>query len=131
MKISFEGNVVEVTRQMESYLNALDGGTSRGSTSGWTEREALLDYAGADIPDGDATASLRRGTNTGESPTEVGTPTLSDGDITKAASEAAMKLTPAKVQEVIASHGVKYVGELNQDQRRRFIDQLEEEVSNV
>jgi len=114
MKLSFEGSVEDVVHEMVVCVASFGGG--KLST---TQRR-----------EGDAEPSRRRGTNTKEAPTETGSPVLSDRDISKAASEAATKLTPARVQEVITSYSVKTVGELDQDQRRKFIDQLEEEVSN-
>ena len=49
---------------------------------------------------------------------------ISDGDVAKAASSAAQVLTPKVVQEVKGEYGVNNVQELDQDQRRSFIDQL-------
>lgn len=49
---------------------------------------------------------------------------ISDADVAKAASNAAQVLTPAVVKAVLEEYGVGGVQELEQGQRREFIDQL-------
>lgn len=49
---------------------------------------------------------------------------IADRDVSKAASDAAMELTPAVVTNVLGEFGVSTVGDLDQNQRREFIDKL-------
>jgi len=63
-----------------------------------------------------AKAAIAVGKNTGLE--------ISDRDVGKAASAAAQVLTVKVVQEIKGEYGVSNVQELDQDQRREFIDQL-------
>lgn len=49
---------------------------------------------------------------------------ISDADVAKAASEGAQKLTPKVVSEILEEFGVGNVAELDQAQRREFMDIL-------
>ena len=69
---------------------------------------------GAANPAAQAVTSV--GVNTGSE--------ISDRDVSKAASNAASVLTPIVVKGVKSEYGVTSVGELDQDQRREFIDRL-------
>lgn len=53
---------------------------------------------------------------------------ITDEHVMKATSEAASKITPKKVLSILEEFGVVGVGELNQDQRREFMDRLSEEI---
>lgn len=53
---------------------------------------------------------------------------ITDADLSKAASEAARTITPKGVVEVLKMFSVSYLGDLDQAQRREFIDLLNEAV---
>lgn len=55
---------------------------------------------------------------------------IEDRDVSKAASDAAMVLTTTVVTKVMDEFGVSHVGDLDQGQRREFIDKLEELKAN-
>ena len=75
-------------------------------------------------------SSRRKGNgvaNPAKAATSVGTDVgleISDRDVGKAASAAAQTLTPKVVQNIKGEYGVDNVAQLDQDQRREFIDQL-------
>jgi len=75
-------------------------------------------------------SSRRKGNgvaNPAKAATSVGTDVgleISDRDVGKAASAAAQTLTPKVVQKIKGEYGVDNVAQLDQDQRREFIDQL-------
>ena len=54
---------------------------------------------------------------------------ITDEHVMTATSEAAGKITPKKVLSILEEFGVVGVGELNQDQRREFMDRLSEEIA--
>lgn len=56
---------------------------------------------------------------------------FTDEDLTKAASEAADAITPAKVKEILDQFGVGFVGELDGDSRAEFIDLLDTAVKEA
>lgn len=56
---------------------------------------------------------------------------FTDEDLTKAASEAADTITPAKVKEILDQFGVGFVGELDGDNRAEFIDLLDTAVKEA
>lgn len=49
---------------------------------------------------------------------------ITDADLSRAASDAAAKITPAEVMKVMAEFGVKSVGAIPQERRRAFLDAL-------
>ncbi len=49
----------------------------------------------------------------------------------KAASEAARVLTPAAVTGVLEQFGVRFVGDLSQEQRREFVDLLKDKIDST
>ncbi len=53
---------------------------------------------------------------------------ITDRDVSKAASEGAQELTPAIVREVLDQFGVGNVADLDQGQRREFIDMIDAEI---
>lgn len=54
---------------------------------------------------------------------------ISDEDLAKAASRAAKEITPAVVKQIIREFGVDTVNDIPQDQRRKFLDELEAEIA--
>lgn len=64
---------------------------------------------------------------TTSSPSETASDgSIPDAELSKAASLAAEKITPAKVQEIIAEFGVRRVSQIVPDARREFLDALKE-----
>ena len=55
---------------------------------------------------------------------------ITDRDVSKAASEGAQYLTPAAVRGILDQFGVANVGDLDQPQRREFIDMVEQAVED-
>lgn len=53
---------------------------------------------------------------------------LTDADVAKAASAAAAVLTPKVVKDVLKQFGTASVNDLDQNQRREFVDLLDEKV---
>jgi len=140
MKITFEGTVEEAFGEMVLFLSTMRGegyleASPPPAREQWLPAESkVAKVAGASrrregskkAEAAEEKLSLRRkGGGAKKAPAKLSEETLKDSDVTKAASEAAMKLTPARVQEIIASYDVKSVGDLDQDQRRGFIDTLE------
>ena len=64
-----------------------------------------------------------------EAPAEEVSDEISDADVSRAASQAAEVITPQEVTAVLESFGVASVGELDQAQRREFLDTLNERMS--
>ncbi len=61
-------------------------------------------------------------TQTTKSPSE---PTkISDADMSKAASEAALVIPVAEIKDYIQAFGVSTVGDIKQEDRREFLDEL-------
>jgi len=56
---------------------------------------------------------------------------LTDADVSKAASEGAKRLTPKVVMEILVKIGVECVNDLDQEQRRKFVDELRRETSKL
>ena len=52
---------------------------------------------------------------------------ISDSDLSKAATSAALKLTPARVHEIIGEFKVLNIQKMDQGQRRQFLDRLKKE----
>lgn len=56
---------------------------------------------------------------------------ISDAEVAKAASQAAQKLTPALVMQIMKEdHGVTLANEIPQDQRQKFLDTLKAEMAD-
>ena len=53
---------------------------------------------------------------------------ITDADLSKAASEAAMAVPPDAVKEIISQFGVEDMRKLDQGQRREFLDLLKDAV---
>jgi hypothetical protein len=49
---------------------------------------------------------------------------VSDSDLVKAASQAAAKIGPTKVKEIVAEYAVKTLDQLTQPQRRNFLGRI-------
>ncbi len=80
----------------------------------------------------------RRGRSTSDTaPTvDAGSPSggkdeITDRDVSKAASEGAAELTPAAVRGILDQFAVANVGELDQEQRREFIDMVEDAIADA
>lgn len=73
---------------------------------------------------GDTGRSRRRSAGDAEK-----TDKISDEDLAKAASRAAKEITPAVVKQIIREFGVDTVNDIPQDQRRKFLDELEAEIA--
>ena len=56
---------------------------------------------------------------------------ITDRDVSKAASEGAAELTPAAVRGILDQFAVANVGELDQGQRREFIDMVEQTIEDA
>lgn len=52
-----------------------------------------------------------------------------NADMTKAASDAAEKIGPAAVKEVIAMFGAQHVGQLDEGQRPAFVEELDRRMA--
>lgn len=56
---------------------------------------------------------------------------ISDAEVAKAASQAAQKLTPALVMQIMKEdHGVTLANDIPQDQRQKFLDTLKAEMAD-
>ncbi len=53
---------------------------------------------------------------------------LTDKDVMRKASEGAQELTPKVVTVLLEEFGVGHVGELDQEQRREFVDSIDEKL---
>lgn len=56
---------------------------------------------------------------------------ITDRDVAKAASEGAQELTPAAVRGILDPFGVSNVADLNQGQRREFINLIDAAIAGV
>ncbi len=99
--------------------------------------------AAAKTEDGEGTGRRRRRRRgaVAENPTEAPANTsttkspsdeeLTDADMAKVASEAARVLTPNVVTEVLEQFGVRFVGDLDQEQRRELVDLLKDKIDSA
>ena len=63
--------------------------------------------------------------------TAPGVEGISDAEVAKAASQAAAKITPAVVMQILKEdHGVTTANEIPQDQRQKFLDTLKAEMAD-
>lgn len=78
-----------------------------------------------EAPPAEPVATRRR--RTADAPTDT-KPTISDADMSKAASNAAAVIGVEVVQAVIADFGVKTVNDIKSEDRERFLKEVAEEV---
>lgn len=79
-------------------------------------------------PEEDPSSSTRRRGRASSS--EEKEDEITDRDVSKAASDGAQELTPAAVRSILDQFAVANVGDLDQGQRREFIDMVEKAVED-
>ena len=83
-------------------------------------------------PEESAKASARRRQRSAQEVAEgdVSDDEITDRDVAKAASDGAQQITPAAVRKILDQFAVANVGDLNQGQRREFIDLIEDAIAD-
>ncbi len=145
MKITFEGTPQEILTEIGVYLGLAKGAftapaeakpaigemddekalqSARRRSTAKPEPESALDPAPEEEK---PKSSRRRGAAKAEPKKTKAKSTakkITDNAVVKAASQAAEHILPAGVSKVLKTFGVDKVNELDQDQRREFIDTL-------
>jgi len=126
MKITFEGTAQEIVTEIGDFLH-LQNKLSKAESDKTISHEEAQERA-AEKPKRSRKAKPEAADEAEEKPKrkrkakDKGIPDL---EMTKAASAAAEVLTAAGVMELLEQFGVTAVGDIEQDNRREFLDTLE------
>lgn len=124
-----EPEVPQTTRRRRAGADAASSTTEpasdAGASGGRRARRSAEPEPAPAAPAEDEAPRRRRRT---EEPKAAGT--ITDADLTKAASQAGEQISPKLVMQIIREdYGVETVNEIPQDKRREFLDTLKFEMS--
>lgn len=122
-----EPEVPQTTRRRRAGADAASSTTEPASDAGASGgRRARRSAEPEPTPAAPATEEPRRRRRTEEPKAD----TITDADLTKAASQAGEQISPKLVMQIIREdYGVETVNEIPQDKRREFLDTLKFEMS--
>jgi hypothetical protein len=132
MKIIFEGEYRSVVREMVEFLSPRAVEENSAEIGKPTpKKKAKAKAAPKEEAASPKTGSRRKGNGAApkeEAPAAEEEGGITDSDLAKAASEAARLVTSGAVTEVIDQFGVGHLRELDQEQRREFLEALKAKV---
>jgi len=130
MKISFEGSIADITVEALGFFNSVAIAVAADEP-----KPAKTKAKAAPKEEAPKVSSRRKGNGAAEpAPAEEAAEEetgdeITDADLSKAASEAARVISPPEVTAVIDQFGVGHMREMDQPQRREFLDLLKGKVA--